>query len=126
MTEYCGFPAIEAGKTMGLSPYGGPCDYIPDLFHKCGMIPVKLADSNIFTPMYPNGAIQNLWYEPEINEIVPEVEYETGIDDDRVKKAYDCEGRKNFAWKVQNDTQQQVLDLIRKAVHDSGNRNVVM
>ena len=126
VTEYCGFPAIEAGKTMGLSPYGGPCDYIPDLFHKCGMIPVKLADSNIFTPMYPNGAIQNLWYEPEINEIVPEVEYETGIDDDRIKKAYDCEGRKNFAWKVQNDTQQQVLDLIRKAVHDSGNRNVVL
>ncbi len=43
VTEYCGFPAIEAGKTMGLSPYGEPCDYIPDLFNKCGMIPVDLS-----------------------------------------------------------------------------------
>ena len=126
VTEYCGFPAIEAGKTMGLSPYGQPCKYIPPLFNKCGMLPVDLADSNIFTPMYPNGALQNLWYEPEINEIVPEVEHETGIDDPRVKKAYDCEGRKNFAWRVQNDTQEQVLALIRKAVRNSGNRNVVL
>tara|TARA_B100000927_G_scaffold291071_1_gene291789 strand:- start:1965 stop:3869 length:1905 start_codon:yes stop_codon:yes gene_type:complete len=126
VTEYCGFPAIEAGKTMGLSPYGKECSYIPPLFNKCGMLPVDLADSNIFTPMYPNGAIQNLWYEPEINEIVSEKEYETGVADSKIKQSYDCEGRKNFAWRVQNDTQQQVLNLIRKAVKDSGIKNVVL
>ena len=27
VTQYCGWHAIEAGKTMGLSPYGGPNPY---------------------------------------------------------------------------------------------------
>ena len=32
VTEYCGFPAIEAGKLMGLAPYGKPNDELPDFF----------------------------------------------------------------------------------------------
>ena len=128
VTEYCGFPAIEAGKTMGLSPYGQECDYIPPLFNKCGILPVKLADSNVFTPMYPNGAIQNLWYEPEINERTTNCE---DVDEDdpanaHIPKPYEAQSRKNFAWRVQNDTQEAVLELIRKAVKDSGNKNVVV
>ena len=125
VTEYCGFPAIEAGKTMGLSPYGQECDYIPPLFNKCGILPVKLADSNVFTPMYPNGAIQNLWYEPEINEVTTNCD-DVDSNDPNIPQPYEAQSRKNFAWRVQNDTQEQVLDLIRKAVKDTGNRNVVL
>ena len=35
VTQYCGFTAIEAGKTMGLSPYGKPNKNIPSIYHKC-------------------------------------------------------------------------------------------
>ena len=34
VTQYCGFHAIEAGKTMGLFPYGKPNEEIPPLFSK--------------------------------------------------------------------------------------------
>ena len=36
VTNYCGFQAIEAGKTMGLSPYGKPNNEIPPLFTDAG------------------------------------------------------------------------------------------
>ena len=32
VTQYCGFSAIEAGKTMGLSPYGKACDKFPKIY----------------------------------------------------------------------------------------------
>ena len=32
ITRYCGFNSIEAGKTMGLSPYGQPNPSIPPMF----------------------------------------------------------------------------------------------
>ena len=32
VTQYCGFTAIEAGKTMGLSPYGKPNGQISLLY----------------------------------------------------------------------------------------------
>ena len=38
VTEYCGFPAIEAGKLMGLAPYGKPNDELPDFFSMDGVI----------------------------------------------------------------------------------------
>ena len=33
VTQYCGFPAIEAGKLMGLAPYGKPNDELPSFFN---------------------------------------------------------------------------------------------
>ena len=34
VTQYCGFHAIEAGKTMGLFPYGKPNEKIPLSFQR--------------------------------------------------------------------------------------------
>ena len=36
VTQYCGFTAIEAGKTMGLSPYGKPNKNIPPIYQNAG------------------------------------------------------------------------------------------
>jgi carbamoyltransferase len=32
VTQYCGWSPIEAGKTMGLFPYGGLVDYFPNIY----------------------------------------------------------------------------------------------
>ena len=114
VTEYCGFPAIEAGKVMGLFPYGKNPDYLPPFFQQIGDSPVMTSDRNIFTPHYPNGAIFNLHMMPHINQIEED------------SKAYENQNRKDVAWRIQQETQHQVLRLIRKAVKDTGHKNVVL
>ena len=52
VTQYCGFSAIEAGKTMGLFPYGKKNDVIPPLFQKEGHF--ELSNRNLIIPTYPN------------------------------------------------------------------------
>ena len=116
ITEYCGFPAIEAGKVMGLSPYGKETDYLPDYFKKEGRLDVETSDRNVFTPYYPNGAIYNL-------HMIPEVDF---MDRKEGEELYDLQNRKDAAYKIQKETQRQVLRLIRKAVRDTGNKNVVL
>ena len=114
VTEYCGFPAIEAGKVMGLFPYGKNPDYLPPFFQQIGDSPVMTSDRNIFTPHYPNGAIFNLHMMPHINQIEEDT------------KPYENENRKDVAWRIQQETQHQVLRLIRKAVEETGHKNVVL
>ena len=116
ITEYCGFDAIEAGKTMGLAPYGEECDYVPPFFVQKGDHDLKYADNNHFTPCYPNGALYNLNYVSQIREGSTQ----------STAPLYTFEGRRNSAWKVQQESQQQVLELIRKAVRMTGNKNVVI
>ena len=113
-TEYCGFPAIEAGKVMGLFPYGKNPDYLPPFFQQIGDSPVMTSDRNIFTPHYPNGAIFNLHMMPKINETKEDT------------RPYENENRKDVAWRIQQETQHQVLRLIRKAVKETGHKNVVL
>ena len=117
ITEYCGWTSIEAGKTMGLAPYGKAVDYIPPFFKDAGIVPTQRADNNIFCPLYPQGALYLMHHTPEINmdKLEPDM-----------KGMYDLDNRKNSAWRVQNDTQEQVLALIRKAVKDTGHKNVVV
>ena len=114
VTEYCGFPAIEAGKVMGLFPYGKNPDYLPPFFQQIGDSPVMTSDRNIFTPHYPNGAIFNLHMMPKINDTKEDT------------KPYENENRKDVAWRIQQETQHQVLRLIRKAVEETGHKNVVL
>ena len=114
VTEYCGFPAIEAGKVMGLFPYGKNPDYLPPFFQQIGDSPVMTSDRNIFTPHYPNGAIFNLHMMPKINETKEDT------------RPYENENRKDVAWRIQQETQHQVLRLIRKAVKETGHKNVVL
>ena len=114
VTQYCGWAPIEAGKTMGLFPYGKPNDKIPPIYTDGNGGTWKTADRNVIIPTYPNGALVN---EGRYEFLKTPQEYEdlTLLDN-----------RRDMAYAVQTQSQQMVLDLIRKAVKMSGNKNVVL
>jgi len=111
VTEYCGFPAIEAGKTMGLFPYGEPNENIPPLFEKGGR--VRLSNRNVILPTYPNSALVNFQQYDELKD---------GLASDLTK----LQNRRDLAYAVQTQTQEQVVEYIRQAVAMSGKKNVVI
>lgn len=111
VTEYCGFPAIEAGKTMGLFPYGKENANIPPLFDYSLEIP--LTNRNLIIPTYPNSAKVN-------DKLIPELS-----DNDCSELSY-LQNRRDMAYACQIQTQKEVAKLIRKAVELSGINKVVL
>lgn len=111
VTQYCGWSSIEAGKTMGLFPYGKPNDKIPKLFDETGIY--TLSNRNLIVPTYPNGA--------QINAPLFEFLQES-IADDITK----LQNRRDLAYACQTQTQDQVVKLIRKAVEMTGRNKVVI
>lgn len=113
VTEYCGFSAIEAGKTMGLFPYGKPNDKIPPLFDETSKIP--LTNRNLFVPKYPMSSMVNGY----LFDFLDEISANPGDD-----VTY-LQSRRDMAYAVQTQTQEQVLKLIKEAVKRTGRNNVV-
>jgi carbamoyltransferase len=111
VTEYCGFSAIEAGKTMGLFPYGKPNSAIPKLFINTQAAPTS--DRNVIVPRYPNGAIVNANLYPEL----------AVISDKDITRT---QNRRDLAYACQTETQEQVLQLIEQAVELTGRKQVVL
>jgi len=113
VSEYLGFGFIEAGKTMGLAPYGKDDELIPSLFFE------GRGNKNVFTPNYPAGAYIDHTRYP----------YLTLKGDPRAwhkdpSKVTDV--AKNLAWAIQDETQRLVGDLIEKAVAMTGKKNIVI
>lgn len=113
VSEYLGFGYIEAGKTMGLAPYGKYDEMIPSLFFN------GRGNKNVFVPNYPAGAHIDHTRHP----------YLTLHEDPRAwhrdpSKVTDA--AKNLAWAVQDETQTLVGDLIEKAVAKTGHKNIVI
>ena len=113
VTDYCGFSFIEAGKTMGLFPYGEHPKEVPSLFTKGQTHP--LSDRNVIVPTYPNGALVNRNYFEFLRDRHDQ-------DEDVTK----LKNRRDMAYAVQTQTQEQVTNLIKKAVAMSGKKNVVL
>jgi carbamoyltransferase len=111
VTQYCGFSSIEAGKTMGLSPYGKSNKNIPKLFNSSSK--VSHSNRNIIIPTYPNGALVNLEMYDELSDSEA---------DDLTK----LQNRRDLAYACQTETQEQVAELIRTAVKITGKKNVVV
>ncbi len=111
VTEYCGWQSIEAGKTMGLFPYGKPNDKIPPLFDTSGKYPVS--NRNLIVPRYPNGAMVDFLMYGELEEL--------SKGDPTL-----LQSRRDLAYAVQTQTQEQALRLIKMAVERTGNKNVVL
>lgn len=111
VTEYCGWSSIEAGKTMGLFPYGEENPGIPPLFDESGIY--TSSNRNLIVPRYPNGAMVN-WLGFKALEEIPS-------GDPTLLKS-----RRDLAYAVQTQTQKQALELIKKAVELTGNKNVVL
>lgn len=118
VTQYCGWNPIEAGKTMGLSPYGKSNSNIPPIYTDAGGQKWRTADRNLVIPTYPNGAMINEYRYSELE--TPAEVYENRQDVTLLQS------RRDLAYAVQTQSQQEVLDLIKKAVDISGNKNVVL
>lgn len=115
VTEYCGFQSIDAGKTMGLSPYGKENPELPSLLDENGNITRAL-----FIPNYPNGS----WIDIGVSEALQKdcSEENTAI---KESGGY-TQTQKDMAYAVQKMTEQKMCDLIRKAVELSGCNNVIV
>ena len=116
VTQYCGWQPIEAGKTMGLFPYGKPNDKIPQIYSDGdGRSSWKTSNRDVIIPTYPNGALVN-------QNRFTELQTPEDFDGDLTT----LENRRDMAYAIQTESQQMVLDLIRKAVKMSGQKNVVL
>jgi carbamoyltransferase len=116
VTSYCGWSPIEAGKTMGLFPYGEPNGDLPDIFTDGNGGDWITADRNVIIPTYPNGALVNQGRYSKLQCSDEELNNDLTL----------LQNRRDMAYAVQIGSQQMVLDLIRKAVHMTGNNNVVI
>ncbi len=110
VTDYCGFHVNECGKTMGLSAFGSPNDELPDLF-----LDDDTSNKDFIKSYYPQRTELN------ISKYV-------FLDDADYKKddLSTFKGRRDLAFKVQKDTQEQVLKLIIKASEMSAEKNIVL
>jgi carbamoyltransferase len=113
VTEYCGFSAIEAGKTMGLFPYGNENAAIPKLFETNSKIP--LSNRNLMVPRYPMSSTVNAMLFDYLDQQPTPDEDPTTL-----------QNRRDMAYAVQTQTQEQVLRLIRVACEKSGKKQVVL
>lgn len=113
VTQYCGWDSIEAGKTMGLFPYGKPNDAIPPIFDQDVDWPTALSNRNLFVPKYPNSSIVNS---------NPYSFLRDGSEDDLTL----LENRRDLAYAIQTQSQKAAADVIRHAVEVSGCKNVVV
>jgi carbamoyltransferase len=136
VTRFCGWHSIEAGKTMGLFPYGEP-DKAPKIYEKFG------ANKNLIVPTYPNGALVNeeaynelddRIYDPKaIHRAVTDPNdrrqiqrYEQQMLEANAEDITQLASRRNMAYNVQTESQQLVLDLILKSIERTGNKNIVI
>ena len=113
VSDYLGFGFIEAGKTMGLAPYGKKNSSIPDLFIE------GRGNKNVFTPNYPAGAYVDHTRFPFLS--LKEDSRTWHQDPSKITEA-----AKDLAWAIQDKTQELVGDLIDKAVEKTGQTNIVI
>jgi len=109
---YLGFGFIEAGKTMGLAPYGTDDELIPPLFIN------GKGNRNLLLPMYPMGALIDENRFPYLKRYG---QFEWHTDPDQVRPQ-----DKNIAFKVQQATELQVMELIQKALDTTAETNIVI
>ena len=115
VTQYLGWNFIEAGKTMGLAPYGKKDSKIPKLFYR----DTGRGDRNVFMPNYPAGA----WIDTERYDYL---KIKINPTEWHRNPSLLSNAQKNLAWAVQNETQEYVADLIEKAVDMTGEKNIVI
>lgn len=128
VTTYAGFSPIEAGKLMGLSSYGGPNDDIPELYDG------EYSDRNIFVSRYPATGLINVFQKNKLflksNEENPQAHWIWQTNQPSIERyktwPQDLKLIQDFAWKIQQETQEKVGDLIQKAIDLTGQKNVVI
>lgn len=113
VSQYLGFGFIEAGKTMGLSPYGKPDENIPPFFVN------GKGNKNLLIPNYPAGATIDENRFPYLKRYTEPREWHNDF-------ALVREQDKNIAYAVQTATEEMVMQLIQKAIDTTGETNIVL
>jgi carbamoyltransferase len=113
VTQYCGFPAIEAGKLMGLAPYGKPNENLPSFFNG------EWGNRDLIVPTYPNAAAIN-----HERYAILKSDKEKHWTGDKPYTYTDIQ--KDLAYKVQEETSERMCQLIEKAVELTGEKNIVI
>lgn len=113
VSHYLGFGYIEAGKTMGLAPYGKANKNVPDFFVE------GKGNKNLLLPMYPAGANIDENRFPALRRTQDPKDWHGDF-----TKIKDID--KDLAWKIQQESQQMVCNLIEGAVTATGIKNVVV
>jgi carbamoyltransferase len=113
VSQYLGFGFIEAGKTMGLAPYGKEDKNIPNLFNR------GRGSKDMFIPAYPAGSYVDQNRNPQFKQDGDPRAWHTDP-----SKLPDI--AKNLAYAVQRDSQALLLGLIQQAVQATGIKNVVI
>lgn len=113
VSNYLGFGFIEAGKTMGLAPYGQYDENIPEFFVN------GKGNKNLLKGMYPAGALIDEDRFPYLKRYSQPAEWHR---DFNLVRDVD----KNLAWHVQRATEEQMYALIQKAVDVTGETNIVI
>lgn len=112
VTQYLGFHAIEAGKTMGIAPYGK--------FNES----IKINDGNytnrsFIKPKFPAGNVIRCDLNPELKENEGDTSWHNDpskIDD----------YRKDLAYAVQKSSEERVKNLIRRTIELTGKKKIVI
>ena len=109
VTAYCGWQTIDAGKTMGLSPYGKENPNIPPMFRN------GLGNRDLFVPNYPNGA-------RILDEKYPIIKN----DYDNHKEGEWTQIQKDMAYAIQKASEEEIIKLIQKTHDLTGETNIVI
>ena len=112
ITQFCGFPAIEAGKLMGLAPYGKPNKDLPRFIDDNN----HWIDRQVILPTYPNAAQLNFQKYDIIREDFDEWTGDGNYTDIQ----------KDLAYAVQEQTSEGMCTLIQKAHEKTGETNIVI
>lgn len=110
---YLGFGFIEAGKTMGLAPYGEEDPTIPPFFVE------GKGNKNLLLPSYPAGAFIDENRFPHLKRFADPSDWHN---DFNLVRDID----KNLAYHVQKETEEQMYALIQKAIDITGETNIVI
>ena len=119
ITMHLGWSRNEAGKTMGLAPYGKNNKNIPTL------IKFNTGDPSIFyydltqESLLPN---QNETFIDEENN--PQLKLQRDPREWHYDESKITDLEKDLAWQIQNDTQQLVGDYVEKAIKKTGLKQV--
>ena len=117
VTEYCNFAAIDAGKMMGLSPYGRENENLPDFLNSNGWVSREL-----FLPNYPNGARINCNANPLLLQDIID---RNNAGEEWFQKVW-TQTQKDMAYKMQRTSEEYMSNLINEAVGLTGTENVVI
>jgi carbamoyltransferase len=113
VSQYLGFGFIEAGKTMGLAPYGTDDNDVPMFFVQ------NKGNKNLLIPQYPMGALIDENRFPYLARTQDPAEWHR---DFSLVRDQD----KNIAYNIQKEVEEQVAGLIQKAVDETGETNIVL